>query len=141
MVNEITLSKGAYSVTIYAKRIEDGFLNKLFKITPATSKQNQDSGAKEVKAVDLLRIERTFRILGYITSNTVKNDLIKIIEGGGIKGGGITMTFSEGGDATTFTVFVESCIFTYESTDEPSSPPDDYAKHNINLTLVKGTVV
>ena len=141
MVNEITLAKGVFSVTIYTNQIEDGLLNKLFKITPATSTQNQDAGPKATKVVNLLRIDRTFRILGYVVSNSVKSDLINIIEGGGTKGGGVTMTFSEGGDATSFTVFVESCIFTYKATDEPASPPSDYAKHNLNLTLIKGTVV
>lgn len=74
-------------------------------------------------------------------SNSVKSDLIQIIEGGGTDGGGVTLTFSEGGDTTSFTVFVESCIFTYQSQDEPASPPSDHAKHAINLTLIKGTQV
>ena len=140
-VTELTIAKGAYSVTLYAKQIEDGFTNKLTQITPATGRQTQSSGPTTTKVVDLLRLVRSFRIDGYVVSNTVKSDLVKIIEGGGTDGGGITLTFSEGGDATSFTVFVESCIFTYQSQDEPTSPPSDQAKHAVNITLIKGEQV
>ena len=141
MVDEVSVSKGGYSVTIYAIQIEDGLQNKLFKITPATGKQNQPNGPKDTKIVDLLRIDRTFRIQGYLTSNTDKSNLINIINGAGTTGGTVTFTFSEGGDSTSYEVFVESCIFTYKSTDEPTSPGDDYAKHELNLTLLKGVTI
>lgn len=114
---ECTLIKGAYTVIIYASQIEDGYANKLKIITPGTGKQSQDLGPKDNKVVDLLRLTRTFRIMGYILSNTVKSDLIKIIEGGGVKGGGITFAYPDGGDATSFTVYAESCIITQKSSD------------------------
>jgi len=134
---EINLTKGAYSVTIYCMQIEDGFSNKIFNITPATGKNRQDDGPKEVKVVDLLRITRSFRIQGYILSNAVKNDLIKIVEGAEEKGGSVTMAYADGGDATSFGVYVESCIITQKAIDEPSSDPGDLAKFDINMTLIK----
>jgi hypothetical protein len=141
MVNEITISKGAYSATIYAIKIEDGYKNKIFIITPGTGKSNQTGGPKDNKIVDLLRLTRSFRIDGYILSNTVKSDIIKIIEGANIDGGSTTFTFSEGGDATSFQVFFEDCVFRYESQDEPTNPPDNHGKHQISLTLIKGISV
>lgn len=140
-ITELTLSKGEYTVTVYANQIEDGFRNNIFKIIIPVGKQNQASGPRVPKIVDLLRIERTWRILGYIINNADKNKLIKIIEGGGIAGGGVTFSYSDGGDATSFTVFVEACIITQKAADEPTIDPSDFAKFDINMTLIKGTVV
>jgi hypothetical protein len=141
MPNEVILSKGSYSTTVYTRRIEDGFKNKLTTITPAKGKGSQADGPKDTKVVDLLRLTRSFRIDGFVLSNTDKSNLIKIVEGAGINGGTITLTFSEGGDATSFDVFIESIIFVYESQDEPSSPPDDFAKHSVNISLIKGVTI
>lgn len=141
MANEVTLTKGEYSVTIYCIQIEDGFINKITTITPPTGKQNQDAGPKANKIVDLLRVTRTFRLQGHILNNTDKASLINIIQGGGVKGGVITFTYDDGGDATSFDVFVENCIFTQKSADEPTSPPTDFAKHDVNITLIKGTTI
>jgi len=141
MVTELTLSKNGISVTLYARRIEDGFKNKLITITPATGRQNQSGGPKDPKVVDLLRLTRSFRIDAFLTSNTDKANMISIIEGAGVNGGEVTLNFSEGGDSTSFDVFVEDCIFTYESQDEPSSPPNDHAKHILNITLIKGVQI
>jgi len=141
MPTEIILAKGSNTVTIYSSQIVDSFTNKIFKITPAKGKQGQDAGPNDVKVVDLLRLTRTFRVDGYLTTNGEKGTLISIIEGGGVKGGGITLTYSGGGDSTSFTVFVESCVFTQKSADEPTSAPDDFAKHQLAITIVKGSVV
>ena len=140
-VSELTLSKNSISVTLYARRIEDGFKNKLTTITPASGRQSQSAGPKDTKVVDLLRLTRSFRIDGYVVSNTDKASLISLIEGAGTNGGAITLSFSEGGDATSFEVFVEDCIFVYESQDEPASPPSDLAKHSVNITLIRGTQI
>jgi len=139
--SELTLTKNSINVTIYARRIEDGFKNKLTTITPAVGRQSQSAGPKDTKVVDLLRLTRSFRIDGYVVSNTDKASLISLIEGAGTNGGPITLSFSEGGDATSFEVFVEDCIFVYESQDEPTSPPDDLAKHSVNITLIKGVQI
>lgn len=140
-MTEITLTKGVFSVTIYTTQVEDGYINKIFNITPATGKQSQDGGRKQTKVVDLLRWTRTFRILGFITSNADKLALINIIEGGGTAGGPITFSYTDGGDGTGFDVFCESCIITQKSSDEPTSPPSDFAKFDINITLIQGTSV
>lgn len=179
----IILSKGNYAVTIHANQIEDGFGNKLFQITPATPIQSQEAGSSPTIIVDLLRLTRTFRILGYLTSTLEKYYLIKIIEGGGINGGAVQMIYPDGGDATSFVVFIENYVLTQKASDfgngwlsggnyykgmvveyignfyyclqdalgRTTIPPNDssywalhqnmdnFAKHDVNITLVKGT--
>lgn len=146
-VNECTLTKGNYTTTIYSKEITEDFSNKLMNITPPTGKQNQDAtttqffGQKQTKVVDLLRIVRKFIIKGYILNNIDKLALIRIIRGAGIKGGAITFSYPDGADTTSFNVFIESFKISQKATDEPDSPPDDYAKYDIDITLVEGTTV
>jgi len=138
-VPECTLSKGAYSVTIYNTEVTEDFDNKLFTITPAIGKQNQDSGPKDTKVADLLRITRTFSLKkGYLTSNNDKKALIQIIKGAGIKGGAATFTYPDGADATSFSVYVRKAKIKQVASDEPDSPPDDYAKFEVDLTLISG---
>ena len=141
MSSEITLSKGNYSVTIYTRQIEDGFKNQIFTVVVPKAKQTQDAGRSKPKVVDLLKITRSFRILGYIVNNTDKKNLIKIIEGAEKKGGAITMTYDDGGDTTTFSVFCESCIITQKAAGEPPSSPSDFAKFDVNITLIEGEVI
>lgn len=117
MVTNLTLTKGAFSVEIHTVQIEDGFTNKVFKITPGTGKQTQAAGPKENKVIDLLRITRTFRLMGHLLNNAEKKNLVKIIEGAETDGGGITFTYSDGGDASSYNTFVESCIITQGASD------------------------
>jgi len=140
-VNECTLSKGAYTATIYSVEITEDLSNKLSVITPPTGKQNQDGGAKPSKVVDLLRITRKFLIKGYLTGNTDKAALINIIKGGGLKGGVVTFSYPDGADATSFNVFIESSKIKQISTDEPDSASDDSIRYDIDITLVEGTTI
>lgn len=117
MATNLTLAKGAFSVELHGSQVEDGFVNKVFKITPGTGKQTQAAGPKDNKIVDLLRITRTFRILGHLLTTLEKNSLVNIIKGAGISGGGITFAYSDGGDASSYNVFVESCIITQHASD------------------------
>ena len=140
-MTELTLSKGVYTVTIYASSVDDSYDNKIFMITPPTGRQKQDAGPKDTKVVDMLRLTRTFKITGYILSNTVKSDLIKIIEGAGVKGGSITLSYPDGGDSTSFNVFIQNFSIKQVSSDEPTSPPDDMAKFEVSISLVRGIPV
>ena len=139
MPSNITLAKGAYSVTIYSDSISDGIKNQLFILSTPTVSQSQTDGPDGTMIADLLRLTRTFLIKGYILTNAVKSDLMNIVKGAGITGGVITMTYSEGGDATTFYGYIQSCLVHQESSDEPSSPPSDFAKFTVNITFVEGT--
>ncbi len=139
MPSNITLSKGAYSVTIYTDSVSDGIKNQLQVLPIPTVSQNQVDGPDGTKIADLLREIRTFLIKGYIESNSEKSNLMKIVKGADTTGGVITMTYSAGGDLTTFTGYIQSCLVHQESSDEASSPPADFAKFTVNITFVEGT--
>ncbi len=126
-------------MTVYADSISDGIKNQLVMLPTPTVSQTQDSGPAGTKVVDLLRQTRTFLIKGYIESNAVKSNLMKIVKGGDIKGGEVTLTYSEGGDLTSFTGYIQSCIVHQEASDEPSSPPSDFAKFIVTITFIEGT--
>ena len=119
--------------------VTDGIKNQLAVLPTPTVSQTQDSGPEGTKIADLLRQTRTFLIKGYIESNAVKSDLMKIVKGGEKKGGEITLTYSEGGDSTSFIGYIQSCIVNHEASDEPSSPPSDFAKFTVIITFVEGT--
>ena len=139
MPSNITLAKGAYTVTVYTDSVTDGIKNQLVVLPTPTVSQVQDSGPAGTKIADLLRLTRTFLIKGYIESNSVKSDLMKIAKGADIKGGVVTLTYSEGGDLTTFSGYIQSCLVTQESSDEPASPTSDFPKFIVTLTFIEGT--
>lgn len=139
MPSNITLAKGEYTVTVYTDSVSDGIKNLLLVLPTPTVSQSQDDGPEGTMIADLLRLTRTFLIKGYIISNSVKSDLMKIVKGADIKGGETTLTYSEGGDSTSFTGYIQSCLVHHESSDEPSSPPSDHAKFTVNITFVEGT--
>jgi len=160
MVNEITLSKGIYSVTIYTTDVADNFQNKIIALTPPTGRQNQSDGPKPAKLIDLLRVTRTIKIKGYIISNTVKADLIALIKGAKANGGTITLTYPNGGDsafnspgtATTYEVLIETCTINDKAFDEPTGTyidgvwqegvlPSYLAKFLIDMSVLEGTTI
>jgi len=158
-VSVCQLEKGNYLVPIHAIMIDDTLDNKLINISLPTTTQKQDTGPKGTKIIDLLRITRIFKITGYITgsstsdsypakyngvaqnltANQVKNYLIQIIKGAGIKGGEITFTYPDGGDNTSYNVYIKNCLIKQASTDEPDTENKELAKFEVHMTLVEGT--
>ncbi len=119
---DLIISKGSYSVTVYASSISDGLKDKLTPIPSAIAPQNQDVEATTAtqtkkKLIDLLNVMRTIMIKGSILTSKDKSDLIKIQRGGGTKGGSITLTYSDGGDKTSITGYIDSLLFTQEPSD------------------------
>ena len=139
MPSNITLAKGNFSVTIYTDSVSDGIKNQLLVLPTPTVSQIQSDGPEGTMIADLLRLTRTFIIKGYIESNSVKSNLMKIVKGAEIAGGEVTLAYSEGGDITSFTGYIQSCVVTQEASDEPSSPPSDFAKFTVTVTFVEGT--
>jgi len=149
MANEITISKGNYSVIVYATNVAEGFANKIFLITPPQSAANQASGPKDVKVVDLLRITHTLAIKGFIvgtdskTAHDVKADLKNIFNGADISGGTVTLTY----DGDSYSGYFEKLTVTERSKDEPddfvSSKEnyDDIIKYEVAITFNKGIQV
>jgi len=151
-VAECTLAKGAYTVTIYAMEVIDHMTNKISTITPGSSRQKQSDGPKATKVIDLLRITRTFKIRGYLTGATAKSDILSITKGAGLSGGVAVFSYPDGGDATSFNVFVQDVTISQKPSDEPSGTwidgvwqagvlPSDVMRYDLDLTLVEGTTI
>lgn len=144
MVSELTLAKGGTTVTIYTVTVAENFTNKIFIITPAQASQNQASGPKDNKIVDLLRIVHQFVIKGYIASSAtrtakqVKDDLVSIYEGAGAVGGVTTLTY----DSDNFNGYVEKLNVVEKAEDNPlDSSGKDYARYEVAITFVEGVSV
>jgi hypothetical protein len=143
MVTDVTISKGAYSVIIYVTEISENLTNKIFPITPIVGKQNQDTGPKDTKVVDLLRNTRGINITrGYIagtstkTATEVKADLISIFNGAGVKGGVTSFVY----DGNTLSGFIEKITITETASDEPTTLTEDVAKYLVQLNFIVGTM-
>lgn len=162
MANEITLSKGGITVTVYVEEVNDNFANKIFIITPAQSSSNQSDGPKSAKVVDLLRVTHTMVIRGHITGTAsktatqVKQDLINIWKGGATAGGVVTLTYDANAKAfgstgttanTSIDGYIEKLNFKERAFDEPSdfvSAKENYqdiAKFEVMVTFIEGIKV
>lgn len=143
MVNELTISKGAFTVTLYTDNIAQEYRNKLFPITPAQGADNQAGGPRDVKIVDLLRITHTYVIKCFIagtdskTAKTVKDELVSIAKGGGIAGGVTTLTY----DGDSIDGYIEKFNITERSEDNPSDAIRDQARYEVALTFIEGVAI
>ena len=151
---DITLSKGGITVIIYVREIADNLANQIFLIKPPQSKNNQSSGPKPVKVIDLLRITREYLITGELTGTSsktakqVKDDLYLIAEGGGVDGGLITLVY----DGDNIEGFIEKVSCKQKAQDEPIAsdynPPlsaqdlrdnlINYPKYEVQVNFFKG---
>lgn len=146
MTNEIIISKGSYSVTIYTVTVAEGLTNKILLIAAPQSKSNQSEGPKPVKAVDLLRITHDLVIKGFIvgtaskTAKEVKDELKSIFNGGGIAGGTVSLVY--GGDS--YSGYLEKLTITEEPIDQPSdfvSAKENYTdiiQYEVAITFNEG---
>jgi len=143
MVNELTISKGEVSVTIYATDVAENYTNKIFLITGATTNENQATGPSPTRIVDLLRIVHQFVIKCYITGNDsqtakeVKEDLISIFEGANTTGGVSSLVY----DGDTFEGYLEKLNMVEKSQDSPAESIKDHARYEGALTFVEGTSI
>ena len=146
-MNNITISKGAYSVEIGTDHVAEGFTKSIKPITPAQGKENQSSGPKDAIIVDLLMITRVLNIKGHITgtasktAKVVRNELKSIYNGGGINGGVETLTY----DGETIYGFMQKLTIVTEPMDEPDdfeSAKENYQevlKYNVSFDFLEGT--
>ena len=164
MANNITISKGSYSVTIYASKaaVADNYTNKLFQITPPQTKDNQTSGPSESRTVDLLRITHQMVIKGFITGTDtktaieVKQELVNIWKGAEAQGGEVSLTYDGNAsgfgnaaatDTNPISGYIEKVTFTDDAMDEPTdfvSAKENYAdivKYGVSITFLEGVEV
>lgn len=162
--SEITISKGSYSVTVYASKagVADNYTNKLFQITPPQTKSNQTDGPSESRTVDLLRVTHQMVIKGFITGTSdktaieVKQDLVNIWKGAEAQGGEVSLTYD--GNASGFgsasdtnsnpiSGYIEKVTFTDDAMDEPTdfvSAKENYSdivKFGVSITFLEGVEI
>jgi len=146
MALDITVSKGSYSVTIQSNEIPEEYANKLTVLPIPQNANNQSSGQKDVKILDLLRLTHTLIIKGYITATAsktakeVKDDLFSIIKGGGEDGGTVTLTY----DGDSYEGYIEKVIITEKAQDDPVGAgysDTDHARYEIILNFIEGVAI
>lgn len=81
--NVVLDSGGGNQVTIYTESCEKVYSKKLVAVTAPQSTANWESGPKDTKIVDLLRIEVRFTVRGHVDS-TDETKLENLMEKGGI---------------------------------------------------------
>lgn len=140
MVNELTLSKGTYSVTLYATDIAENYTNKIFLIPAPVSPQNQTSGPSDTRVVDLLKVTHQLVIKCYITGSAtktakeVKADLVGIFGGGGTTGGVSALVY----DGNTLNGYIEKINMVEKASDSQPEANKEFARYEVALTFVVG---
>ena len=143
---DINLVKGAYDITLFTNQITEGGENQLTVVPIPTTKTDQESGQKETKVVDLLRITNTFHTIAYLTNSgglnatEIKENLKTMFKGAGISGGPIVLTY----DGLTYNVFAQKWVIQkmLESKDIISNVgTTDVAHYMCTLDLVEGEAI
>lgn len=144
--DDITISKGIYSVTMFTTESSENYKNALTVITGVVTPSNQETGVKLPTVVDLLRITHTFTFGCTITATAgktakqVKDDLIKIVNGADVESVPVVLTYED----TSFDVFPEDCVIKKVNNDnvvDASYSGEDAAEYTVTLTVVEGKLV
>lgn len=142
MTNHITLSSGAYTVTLFTTMVEESYSKLLTTIAPPVSSAKWETGPKSTKIVDLLRVTHRFEINGYITategsygsgdsSSTVAgkaSDLAALFK----KGGVITLTYTAA-SGTSFLVNIDKLNLKEVPTDSSTA-----LNYDVKMSLIEG---
>jgi len=144
--DDITIAKGAYSVTMFTTTSAENFKNPLTVVTGVVSPNNQAGGVKDPTVVDLLRITHTFTFECYITktdtktAKQVKTDLIKIFNGADVDSVPAVLTYEDG----SYNVFPEDLVIKKINNDDVIGggyTGTDSAEYQVTMTVVKGKLV
>lgn len=144
--DDITLAKGALSVSLWTSSDAENFKNALQVIPGIVSPDNQNAGVKKPSVVDLLRITHTYVFECYIyhtaalPAKTVKDNLISIFNGANVNSTPATLTYED----TSIDVFTEDLVIKGISNDnavENGYTGDDSAEYQVTLTVVEGKLV
>lgn len=138
MTSNITLVKGAHSVTINTVEITDNYDNKLsLDIPNIQTKQKQALGPVDKKIIDLLWVTHEMVIRGSLDTTAKRDKLISIFEGGGVTGTPIVMTYDTHPD-TPLNVFISKLMVKEASRDRSSA---SQVKYEVQITLIEGVSV
>ena len=147
MINDdLTIAKGAYSVSMFTTTSAENFKNPLTVVTGVVSPNNQADGVKDPTIVDLLRITHTFTFECYITktdsktAKQVKTDLVKIFNGADVDSTPATLTYED----ASYDVFPEDLVVKKINNDDvagSSYTGTDSAEYQVTMTVVEGKLV
>ena len=144
--DDLTIAKGAYSVSMFTTTSAENFKNPLTVVTGVVSPNNQADGVKNPTVVDLLRITHTFTFECYITktdtktAKQVKTDLIKIFNGADVDSVPAVLTYEDG----TYNVFPEDLVIKKINNDNVVGggyTGTDSAEYQVTMTVVEGKLV
>lgn len=116
----------AGGVTIYTTKVEEVRAKKLTVITQPQASKNWDSGPKDSKIVDLLRVEKRLNVDGYIDA-TDKAAFRNLMDAGGV----FTLTYN----GENFDCNVEKFTIMEIPEDKDTVEPVHY---DIKLSVVFG---
>jgi hypothetical protein len=143
-MQEITIKKGVYEITIYASKVVEKLRNRMFIFTPGTGRNNFEAGRKETRLINLLRVTHEINInIGYIcgtstkSAKEVKDELKEVFEGASESG---TITLEYSGD--TYTGFIEDLTFGEYAKDfeDDGDFPEDSVRYELQMNFVVGTI-
>ena len=134
MTTNLTIQKGAYSVTIQTIEISEDYSNDFTTLAIPITKNNHATGPKDNKIMDLLRINHTIVIRGALTNTTDRNNLIKIFKGADVSGQPAKVTYNTHPD-TPLSMFPEKLMIKEYSTDNITA---NQYKYEVQLTLIEG---
>ena len=140
MPTNVILSKNGIQVTLSTTMDEEILNNAAQAITYPNSKANWGSGAKDVKILDLQRIERKISVEGWLAngfgsgdtnSNATdkKTNLRTIFKSGGT----ISMTY----EGSTFTGIMDKLAIKRVADDSESNPPDK-GEYFVKFSIIEG---
>ena len=144
--DDIVISKGDNSVTLFTVSDTEGLKNTLKVIPGIVSPDNQDTGPKLATVVDLLRITHTYQFEGYIVQTdaisalSAKETLKKIFNGSDVKSTPATLSYED----SSIPVFFEDCVIKGVNNDgviAAGYDGEDSAEYHVSLTLVEGKLV
>jgi len=144
--DDIVLTKGGISVTLFTVSDAENFKNIVKVIPGVVSPDNQDAGAKVASVVDLLRITHAYQFEGYIVETeaisalSAKQNLISIFKGAGVSSAPVVLTYED----SSINVWIEDCVIKGVSNDNAVAngyAGEDSAEYQVSLVLVEGKLV
>ncbi len=144
--DDITISKGIYSVNMFTTTSAENFKNTMQVIAPISTPLNQEDGVKLPTIVDLLRITHTFSFECYITPTStktakeVKDDLKAIFNGANVDSVPAVLTYED----DTYNVFPEDVVIKKINNDDVTGSGYtglDNAEYQVTLSVIEGKLV
>lgn len=146
--DDVTFTKGDFSVSIWTTKPTENFKNELKVIAPVSAPATQENTPEPATVVDLLRTIHTFVIGGNITKTSektakqVKDDLVSIMKGAGVSGATpVTMAY----DGDSILGFIKDLVIVKFPSDNAALTAnyagEDAAEYQVTITFVEGTNV